>query len=362
MPKLYVQATYELTSRDRSHAAKALCYGQTIGNPDLRTQYDHNPAVTQYLAISSYRHNELVVQFPTALFRSPLSFNYLLSVLMGGQTDIDYIESCRLVHVRFDKHFLTRFPKPRYGIAGLRELVKAPRRPLLCGIIKPKVGLTTPQLVKLCTTMAQAGVDIIKEDEILDNQRVSPFKERVPAIAAALKGGTTLYMPCVTSDGSATVDKALWAQRNGATAVHANIWTGLGTYFDLRRHIKIPIFLQRSGIRTWTTGKYSIAEPVLYSLAQLAGCDMGHIGMYGGYLRETAGDLHKKIEAFTPAMPSFSCGMTPEQVPLITGRFGHDVLITAGGSIHSHPDGVAAGIAAFRRMLWEPSEPTVSVA
>jgi ribulose 1,5-bisphosphate carboxylase large subunit-like protein len=77
--------------------------------------------------------------------------------------------------------------------------------------------------------------------------------------------------------------------------------------------------------------------------------------MYGGYMAEPMYELLARIANFSPAIPSFSCGMTPQLAKQIVEKFGADVMITSGGYVHSHPLGVEAAVKEFREALCVPT-------
>ncbi|MBO9600837.1 MAG: hypothetical protein J7559_23815 [Cohnella sp.] len=52
-----------------------------------------------------------------------------------------------------------------------------------------------------------------------------------------------------------------------------------------------------------------------------------------------------------PAVPVPSAGIHPGLVPLILQDFGRDVVVNAGGGVHGHPMGAAAGGRAFRQAV-----------
>ena len=60
------------------------------------------------------------------------------------------------------------------------------QRPLIGTIIKPSIGLTPQQTAALVKTLAEAGIDFIKDDELMANPPHSPFDERVDAIMRVL--------------------------------------------------------------------------------------------------------------------------------------------------------------------------------
>ncbi len=52
-----------------------------------------------------------------------------------------------------------------------------------------------------------------------------------------------------------------------------------------------------------------------------------------------------------PSFPVPSAGIHPGLVPLIMGDFGPEVVVNAGGGVHGHPEGAAAGGRAFRQAV-----------
>jgi ribulose-bisphosphate carboxylase large chain len=353
-----IVATYEIAANDVAKAAMALAVGQSVGNPHIRARRDTAEVLARHQArVVEVIGPRVTVEFPSENFGDSDGIAQLLAVLLGGQVDIDYIEGCRLVDVHFGEE-ARRFAGPRHGIDGVRKITGALGRPLIGGIVKPKLGLSPSELADVCREMADGGVDFIKEDEILGDPPWCPLAERVTAVSAALKGFRTMYAPSVTGDGPDAVRRAKLAQDLGATAVHLNIWSGFGTYRAVREEIEVPLFFQKSGDRIWTTGPFSMSETVLFKVVRLIGCDMGHVGMWGGYLDESEALITAKLRVLRDPdagvmsmLPSFSCGAHPGLVRELADRFGNDIMITSGGSIHGHPMGTAAGARAFRQAM-----------
>lgn len=348
---LSIKAVYEVEADNLQEAAHAIAFGQSIGNPEVRTALDTPELIETHVPRYEISGNKIQLDFPIKNFNEEDGINYLLSVLMGGQTDIQSIQSCKLVDLDlnlFSKHL---FPRPRYGVTGIRKLLNVYSRPLLCGIVKPKIGLSPFKHAQICEEMALGGCDFIKEDEILNNQAFCPFKERLEAVRSALIGSNILYIPCITGDGLRILKHAQIAEDLGFRFAHVNIWAGLGAYRELRLHSDLGIFFQKSGERVWTTGPYSIDFKVLLKLAHLVGCDIAHVGMKGGYLNEETEELCERIKVLGSTMPSFSCGMKPELVPGLVREFGNDIIITSGGYLCGHPEGPRKGAAAFKEAI-----------
>lgn len=340
-------AKYEVDSSDIQKAAWEIAQGQSVGNPYKHSLLETPQLIAKHRASFKVRGREISVGYPLCNFGRHDGINYLLSVLMGGQMDIDNIRGCILKELDLGT-YETRYPKPRFGIEKTRDALKAYDRPLLCGIFKPKIGLSPNQMADLAREMAEGGCDILKEDEILSDPYWAPLRQRVPAIMKATKDLNTLYMPCITSDGRETLRRAKYCEDQGVQIVHLNIWSGLGAYKEIRESTQLGIWFQKSGDKVWTTGKYSIDYAVICKLVNLIGCDFAHVGMYGGYMADTIGDLQRRITALGNTWPSFSCGATPELVPTLMQKFGNDIVITSGGAIHSNPKGPRAGAKAFR--------------
>jgi ribulose 1,5-bisphosphate carboxylase large subunit-like protein len=52
-----------------------------------------------------------------------------------------------------------------------------------------------------------------------------------------------------------------------------------------------------------------------------------------------------------PCFPMPSGGISPSNVPRLISTLGYDIVVAAGGGIHAHPDGPAAGARAFRQAI-----------
>ena len=73
------------------------------------------------------------------------------------------------------------FKGPKYGIEGVRRLLRVKDRPLVGTIIKPKLGLKTHDHAEVSYEAWVGGCDIVKDDENLSSQSFNPFEDRVVA-------------------------------------------------------------------------------------------------------------------------------------------------------------------------------------
>jgi ribulose-bisphosphate carboxylase large chain len=380
-PETHIIATYHISAKPENirSSVKAIAIGQSIGNPDVRTERDSPEIMDNHLAKiielkeqGKYSFNPTIakIAYPIANYNiHEDGITQLLCTLMGGQMDIDIIQECKLVELDLPDYFKSQFKGPKYGIDEIKERTKAIDRPLLGGIVKPKTGLNINQLEEMVADMIEGGVDFIKEDEVLGDPECCRFKDRIPRIAKLVnelskkQGREIFYAPCINADPPFYAERAKFASDNGHNTVHLNFWAGLGAYRHLRdMDLNTAIFFQKSGdkILTDKEHRFSISWPVVCQLARMSGADFIHAGMWGGYLSDTKEDLDKTFTAlmggntYKGTIPSLSCGSNPGLVDTTVKNYGTNLMMNAGGAIQGHPMGTRAGAIAMRQAMDKP--------
>lgn len=364
-------AVYSVRSKNLTKAAKGIAIGQSIGNPEIRTQRDSPEIFRNNLAkivdITETEPQRGIVQIAYPLANFDIyedGVTQLLCTLMGGQMDIDAIESCRLLDVKFPQKLLDAYKGPKFGMENIKKRTGAIDRPMLGGIVKPKTGITVSQLEDMVKEMLAGGVDFIKEDEILGNPSYCRFNERVKRISnlvnefSAKQGREIFYAPCINSDYPYFLERAKFASENGMKVLHLNVWAGLPAYRAVRDlDLNSALFFQKSGDKVITDKRhdFSIDWNVVCKLARMMGSDFIHAGMWGGYLSDTKEDLSKVMESlrdgntYKATIPSLSCGSHPGLVNTTIDTFGTDLMMNVGGAIQGHPLGTTAGARAMRQ-------------
>ena len=368
-------ATYYLATTDNRYSlydlAWNLAVGQSIGNPNTRSLFETDEMLQKHSCKIIEKKEELVkkkegivhIAFPLAnIDLATDGISQILCHFMGGQLDINMIETCILKDFQIPKHAQKHFLGPKFGIKGIRKYLNNHDKPILGSIIKPKVGASKEILVEMTKQLVEGGVEFVKEDEIMSNPLVAPLEERVPYIMDYLNSleRKVIYCFSITSDFPYCLERVKKVYELGGNGVHINFWSGLGVYNAIRK-LDLPIFLhfQKSGDKILTNKKHNfhIEWPVLCKIARISGADFIHAGMWGGYYHEEEKDLQDTINALTKGddhqgvMPALSGGMHPGLVGAIRNRFGNDIMYNVGGSIHGHPSGSLAGARAMKQAI-----------
>ena len=364
----YVIATYTLTSNvSVNDAAWNVAIGQSVGNPNVRNEWETDELFEKHSCI--ILDDKVRLDVPGSLVVA-IAFpkvntdwatdgiSHLLCQLMGGQVDIDIVTGCRLIKLELPESVKSHFLGPKFGLSGFREFTGQYNKPLLGGIVKPKIGVSPETLLEMVKQMVDGGVDFIKEDEIMSNPAICPLDKRVDIISNYLAKQSRKVVVChtINSDPHVVMDRVKRVHELGGNGVHINVWSGLGVYNSIRK-LDLPLFLhfQKSGDKVFTdvNHRFSISWPVLCQLATLMGVDTIQTGMMGGYSNDNPIELQQAIDVLRTGntTPVLSCGFHPGLVEKITALAGNDYMANVGGAIHGHPGGTIAGARAMRQAI-----------
>jgi ribulose 1,5-bisphosphate carboxylase large subunit-like protein len=360
----YLVATYYLKSKTSvKDAAWNLAIGQSVGNPNVRNRWESDELFDNHSAIVLHDEQELLnikegnvrIAFPdiNVDFEGD-GVSQLLCILMGGQMDIDNIESCRLLDIELSEESKKYFLGPKYGITGIRKFLNVYDKPLFGAIVKPKTGITPATLLEMVKELVEGGANFIKEDEILSNPSFCKIEDRVPLIMNYINSQPrpVIYSVCINSDPAYILDRVKLVHSLGGNSVHVNIWSGIGVYQSIRK-LDLPIFIhyQKSGdkVITDSTHRFSISWDVMCKFAGLMGVDTIHSGMIGGYSTTDEDGIKKTLQVLREhnVFPALSCGMHPGLVQWINKQVGIEYMANVGGATHGHPGGTLAGAKAM---------------
>jgi len=294
----------------------------------------------------------------------------LLSIVAGNLFGLTALDNVRIVELQLPRGFISVFKGPKFGIEGVRKLVgtERDRRPHIGTIIKPKVGLSPKETAKVAYEAAIGGVDFIKDDETLTNQKFCPLFERISAVMDALDraksetGRNILYAPNITAETYKIKELADRAIEHGAPFLMLDVvpcgYSAVRTLAE-DSSINVPIHVHRTGHAAFTRNpKHGISVRILAELTRLAGGDQLHTGTAAGKMDRVVQEvvdtnvfLRGDFYGIRSTMPVASGGVHPRLVPTNIEVLGQDLVIQAGGGIHGHPDGTRAGAAAMRQAV-----------
>ncbi len=257
---------------------------------------------------------------------------------------------------------------PRFGRQGLRELLHAPQRPLLCTALKP-MGYGPAELARLAGDFARGGIDLIKDDHGLANQSFACFAERARACADAVHqanartGYHSIYMPHVSAPADQLLERALLAKELGAGALLVcpglTGWDAMRMLADDDR-LGLPVMCHPALIGSFTVSPTSgISHYTLYGLMpRLFGADASIFPSWGGrfsFSREECASIVAGSQAplanFKTSFPSPGGGMTMDRVQEMQTVYGRDVIFLMGGGLHRQGPDTAANSAIFREIV-----------
>ena len=322
-----------------------------------------------------YARGRVRVSFPTDNVGPNLSA--ISAMVAGNLFELHLLSGLKLLDLRLPSELAGEFPGPQFGIPGTRRLAEVEGRPIIGTIVKPSIGLSPRQTADLVRTLALAGIDFVKDDELMSNPPCSPLADRVRAVMAAVHEAaeTTGRKVMVAFNISDRLDRMLahhdTVRDAGGTCVMVSLnAVGLAGVEHLRRHASLPIHAHRNG---W--GALSRHPALGFEFAayqqfwRLAGVDQIHVNGLANKFCESDDSVVRSIEAcleprepLRPLMPVVSSGQWGGQAPATYARTHTiDVMYVAGGGILAHPGGPPAGVAALRQ-AWEAAVAGVPLA
>ncbi len=327
---------------------------------------------TRKLAATVFNiHNQgsgavIKIAYPPELFEGGNMPN-VLSSIAGNIFGLEEIRNIRLVDIRFPLAFIKSFSGPKYGIGGIRKVMKVRDRPLLGTIIKPKLGLNTKDHAQVAYDAWVGGCDVVKDDENLSSQRFNRFDERLKKTfrmkekAEMETGEKKGYMINVTAETREMLRRAKLAENIGNEYAMVDVLTaGFAALQTLRQeNFDLIIHAHRAGHAAITKSpKHGISMKVLAKICRIVGVDQLHVGAAVGKMFESVAEVKENIDAvkgreipLKQVMPVASGGLSAGDVPQLLRIFGRDVVIQMGGGIHSHARGTFAGAREARKAI-----------
>jgi len=320
------------------------------------------------------------IAYPSELFEAG-NMPQILSSIAGNIFGMKAVKNLRLQDISFPKPIIKKFKGPKFGIKGIRKLLKIKKRPLVGTIVKPKVGLTAEQHAKVAYEAWVGGLDIVKDDENLSNMDFNKFEKRVQLtlkmrdLAEKKTGERKMYMPNTTAETKEMIRRAKIIKIEGGEYAMIDIitagWAGLQSLREA--DLGLVIHAHRAGHGAFTENpKHGISMLTVAKCARLIGVDQIHIGAIVGKMKgekeevEIIGEeiekqiihpnksahlLEQKWFNIKPVFAVCSGGLHPGKIPPLMKAMGNNIIMQFGGGCHGHPDGTMHGAKAVRQAL-----------
>lgn len=317
-----------------------------------------------HATVFSIKGKNVKIAYPVELFE-PGNMPNILSSVAGNVFGLAALKNLRLNDIYFPEKLLKSFKGPKFGIDGIRKLLKVKKRPLVGTIIKPKLGLKIKDHAKVAYEAWIGGCDIVKDDENLSSQSFNPFKERLEKTFKAKEkaeretGEKKVYMINITAEVEEMIKRAKLVENICNEYAMVDIltagWAALQTLRN--KNFNLVLHAHRAGHAAFTKNpKHGISMKVIARVARIVGVDQLHVGTVVGKMFESKEDvldnctaLKEKMWKFKAVMPVASGGLHPLLVPELVRIFGNDFIIQAGGGIHAL--GTRTGAKAMRQAL-----------
>lgn len=306
-----------------------------------------------------YTRAEVTLSFPVENIGADLP--NLRTMVAGNLFELRQFSGLRLKDLELPASFASEFPGPQFGIEGTREVVDVYDRPIIGTIIKPNIGLSPAETAETVADVVDAGVDFVKDDELIADPPYSPVEERIEAVMDVIHeherktGKEVMYACNITGGVNEMLERHDVVEEAGGNCVMVSINSvGISGLLALRRHADLPIHAHRNG---W--GALS-RHPLLgfdyaafHQFFRLAGADHMHVnGLRNKFCESDASVIRSAHACQEPiadesdrVMPVFSSGQWAGQAPDTYRIVGNsDLMYLAGGGILGHPDGAAAGV------------------
>lgn len=302
----------------------------------------------------------------------------LIATIAGNLFELKAFSGVRIMDVRLPPAFAARYQGPKFGMDGTRRLSGVEGRPLMGTIIKPSVGLSAEATGALAQVLCDGGIDFIKDDELQADGPACPFEDRVREVMKAVNraadrtGRKTMVAFNLTGEIDEMRRRHDFVLKHGGTCVMACLnAVGMSGMIELGRHSQMPIHAHRAGWGALTRDPMLGWDyPAWSKLWRLAGADHMHVNGLDNKFSESdesviasARSLSSPLFTDHPmcSVPVFSSGQTVHQAKDTLSAVGSpDLIVTAGGGVVGHPDGVAAGVSALRD-AWDAAMANIDI-
>ena len=311
------------------------------------------------------KYHRAIVRVSWSIENVGYNLPVMVSTLQGNLYEITQFTGLKLMDIELPASFGKQYRGPAFGIDGCRKVANVFERPLIGTIIKPSVGLSPQQTAAIVKTLAEAGIDFIKDDELLSSSANSSFDDRVDAVMKVINahadksGKKVMYAFNVSGEMDEMLQRYEKILVSGGTCAMVSINSvGLSAAKKICDQGQLAIHGHRNGWGMLTRHPLlGIDFSAYQKLWRLAGIDQLHVNGIQNKFWESDDSVVASIEAclekmydHKTVMPVVSSGQWGGQAFETWKRTRTvDLLYMAGGGIMAHPMGAGAGVIALQQ-------------
>lgn len=289
----------------------------------------------------------------------------IVSTVEGNLYELRAFTGLKLLDIEFPDSLVAAYAGPKQGVEGTKKLAGVEGRPMIGTIIKPSVGLSPADTAELIKPLVAAGIDFIKDDELMANPPHSPFDERVDALMRVVNehadrtGNRVMVAFNVSDELDAMLRHYDKIVATGGTCAMVSVNSvGLAAVKKLCEHGELAIHGHRNGWGMLSRHPMLGVEfPAYQKLWRLAGVDQLHVNGIANKFWESDDSVVRSIKSCLAPL-----GSMRRVLPVVSsGQWGGqafetyrrtqttDLLYMAGGGVMAHPGGPSAGVKALQQ-------------
>jgi ribulose-bisphosphate carboxylase large chain len=313
-------------------------------------------------------YNRAMVKVSWSLDNFGFNLPELISTVQGNLYELRQFTGLRLVDLDFPNAYVSNYRGPAHGVEGCRKMTGVQGRPLIGTIIKPSVGLRPDQTANLVAQLATAGIDFIKDDELLGSSANSPFELRLQKVMDVINchfqetGKKIMYAANISGEMDEMLSRYEMIVNLGGTCAMINVNSvGIAATKKICDNGALAIHAHRNGWGMLTRHPLLGMDFRAYQkIWRLVGADQLHVNGIQNKFWESDDSVVASINAL-----QLSLGKQQHPLPVVSsGQWGGqafetwrrtattDLLYMAGGGILAHPMGPQAGVKSLQQ-AWD---------
>jgi ribulose-bisphosphate carboxylase large chain len=331
-----------------------------------------------------YNKNYVKVAYPIFIFEEG-SVAGMMSGIGGNIFGMKAVKNLKLLDAELPPEYIKHFKGPTYGKDVIKKIFRRRSGPVTAVVPKPKIGYTAHEHAeKVAYAIWRGGMDCVKDDENLTNQKFNRFEERVKFLAkyrdkAERETGDVkeAFLNVTAPDLKELERRVRLVYDHGFKYFMLDVvvsgYTTVQTASELAHDYGMAIHGHRAMHAMMTKNpKHGMSMLYIAKLMRLIGVDQLHIGTVIGKLTGKKDEIvatkemimHQEVDEIPglrmpqrwgrikPMLPVASGGLHPALLPQIFDIYGTmDIVVQVGGGTQGHPMGIEAGARAVMQAI-----------